>query len=83
MLFRSTVNAISDATNRQVIDQSVADIIGDPKVPIPQYTNTEISLAGDTTTVIQSDGIIKSVPVTQPTLGEDGTFRLAPGNKQA
>ena len=78
----STANAITDATNRTAIDQAMADIIGDPKVPVPQYTDTEVALTGDTTTVIQADGIVRSIPVTQTTTGDDGTFHFAPGNKQ-
>ena len=79
----STVNSVADATNRSVIDQTMANIIGDPKVPIPQYTNAEVALVSDTTTVIQADGIVKSVPVSQTSTGDDGTFHFAPGNKQA
>lgn len=79
---QATVVEITDATDRTVIDQAVAELIGDPKVPIPQYTNIETALVNDTTTVIQSDGIVKSVPVTQVTTADDGTFRFAPGNKQ-
>lgn len=78
----NTANAITDATSRNTIDQAVADVIGDPKVPIPQYTDTEVSLTENVTTVIQADGTVRSVPVTQVTSGEDGRFQFAPGNKQ-
>lgn len=71
-----------DATDRLTIDQAVAEIIGNPKVPVPQYTDVNIALA-DTggRTVIQADGTIYKVP-TPAVVEGDGTFRFAPGNKQ-
>lgn len=79
----SKVTEITDATDRTAIDQTMAELIGDPKVPVPQYTNIETALVNDTTTVIQADGVVKSIPVTQTTTTDDSTFRIAPGNKQA
>lgn len=84
--------SIADTTERNIIDQAVAEIIGDPKVPVPQYTDTEIFvtdpiLAVDDAivyeNVLQPDGSIIRVPVIVPDpTKDDGTFRLAPGNNR-
>lgn len=69
------------STQREVIDQVIADIIGDPKVPIPQYTDTPTEFTNATETVIQADGSL--IKVDKPTTAnEDGTFRFAPGSNQ-
>jgi hypothetical protein len=70
---------------RTEIDQAVADIIGNPKVPIPQYT--EISAAVEdptqnTTSIIQPNGSIVRVPVTITNENENGLFRFAPGSNK-
>lgn len=92
-----TAIAVSDAVERTTIDETVAEIIGDPKVPVPQYTDVPIEVADpaiaaaktelgiDVITyedVLQPDGVIIRVPVIASNTGEDGTFRLSPGNKQ-
>lgn len=86
-----------DATDRSVIDQDLADIIGDPKVPVPQYTDILTEVADNTSssiaakagtnatgveTVIRPDGTIVKVAVTPVTTVDDGTFRFAPGSNQ-
>lgn len=43
-----TLGNTADVTDRNVIDQEVADTIGDPKVPVPQYSDVEV-FATDTT----------------------------------
>lgn len=69
------------STQREVIDQAIADIIGDPKVPIPQYTDVPTEFTNATETVIQADGSL--IKVNKPsTTNEDGTFRFAPGSTQ-
>lgn len=74
-----------DATEREIIDQAVAEIIGNPKVPVPQYTDVPAEIINtDTGTVtLQSDDTIIRVPTTVTNAEGDGTFRFAPGNKQA
>ena len=77
----------TEATERTVIDQDVAEIIGNPKVPVPQYTDVPVSIvdtaiAAGEEIVIQPDGTIVKVPVTVANAGGDGTFRFSPGNKQ-
>lgn len=68
-------------TERDVIDQAIADIIGDPKVPIPQYTDIPTEFTNPTETVLQADGSL--IKVNKPvTTDEDGTFRFAPGSNQ-
>ena len=68
-------------TNREVIDQAIADIIDNPKVPVPQYTDTPVEVVNDTQTLIQADGSL--IKVDKPiTANEDGTFRFAPGSNQ-
>lgn len=71
---------------RNTIDQAVADIIGNPKVPVPQYTEvlTEIADTGTQTTVLQPDGTIIRVPapVTVTNVDDNGVFRFAPGSNQ-
>jgi len=77
-----------DATQRDVIDQAVADIIGNPKVPVPQYTDiptvvsdtTAATVGVNTELQIQPDDTILKVPVVVTNAQGDGTFRLAPGN---
>ena len=75
-----------EATQREVIDQAVAEIIGNPKVPVPQYTDVPVEIvdttAAGTEVVIQPDGTIIKVPVNVALAQGDGTFRLSPGNKQ-
>lgn len=66
---------------RDVIDQAVADIIDNPKVPVPQYTDTPVEIVNNTDTVLQADGSL--VKVDKPaTINEDGTLRFAPGSNQ-
>lgn len=67
--------------NRDTIDQAVADIIGNPKVPVPQFTDilTAVSDGTNTRSVIQPDGTIVQVPVTVINTDENGIFRFAPG----
>jgi len=86
-----------DATQREVIDQDIASIIGDPKVPVPQYTDVPIEVIDNTTTtamakagtnatsvetIIRPDGTIVKVAVTPTSTAEDGTFRFSPGSNQ-
>ena len=82
----SAVSAV-DTTQRAAVDQVMAEIIGDPKIPVPQYTDVEIKVT-DTSTVyenvLQPDGTIVRVAVTPPDVTQDdSTFRLAPGGKQS
>jgi hypothetical protein len=93
-----SATAAVDTVERNVIDQTVAEIIGDPKVPVPQYTDTEVVIADPAVAqakqqlgidvvayenVLQPDGSIIRVPVLVPdATKDDGTFRLAPGNNQ-
>jgi hypothetical protein len=79
------------ATVREVIDQDIADIIGDAKIPTPQYTEIQAEIANETRTEIQADGTIIKVPVVKNPVvkvnipgvtDDDGTFRFAPGSKQ-
>lgn len=66
---------------RDVIDQAVAEIIGNPKVPIPQYTDIPTEIVDNTQSIIQADGTI--IKVDKPTTtNEDGTLRFAPGSNQ-
>lgn len=77
------INTPPDGTNaqRDVIDQAIADIIDNPKVPVPQYTDTPAEVVNTTATVIQADGSL--IKVNKPiTTDEDGTFRFAPGSNQ-
>lgn len=68
-------------TERDVIDQAIADIIDNPKVPVPQYTDIPTEVVNNTETVIQADGSL--IKVNKPTTtDEDGTFRFAPGSNQ-
>lgn len=72
--------------DREIIDQAVADIIGNPKVPIPQYTQIPSVVSGGdagTTSVIQPDDTIVRVPVTIVNANENGLFRFAPGAKKS
>lgn len=83
--YNEEINLISTppdgTTDRDVIDQAVADIIDNPKVPVPQYTDIPVDVANDTETVIQNDGSL--IKVNKPSLAnEDGTFRLAPNNNR-
>jgi hypothetical protein len=76
--------------DREDIDQVVANIIGNPKVPVPQYTETpavvEVTVDGvpvlQAAPVIQPDDTIVRVPVTVANTQENGLFRLAPGYKR-
>jgi hypothetical protein len=65
---------------RDIIDQAVADIIGNPKVPVPQYTDIPAAVTdgANTTSVLQPDGTIVRVPVTIVNTDENGIFRFAP-----
>lgn len=77
------INTPPTGTNaqRDVIDQAIADIIDNPKVPVPQYTDTPAEVVNITSTVIQADGSL--IKVNKPiTTDEDGTFRFAPGSNQ-
>jgi len=84
--FSEDVNLIDtppEGTNaqRDVIDQAIADIIDNPKVPIPQYTDIPVEFTNNTETLIQSDGAL--IKVNKPTTtDDDGTFRFAPGSNQ-
>lgn len=86
--FADELNIVSDAVSsvdtvaRNVIDQEVAEIIGDPKIPTPQYTNIQAEITNPTTTEIQADGTFRVVPVTVSETADESTFRFAPGNKQ-
>lgn len=89
---------VDQVTQRDVIDQNMADIIGNPKVPIPQYTDVPTEITNDTTTVLNEDGTFRTVPITPSVVGGvamingipvninnlqgDGTFRFAPGSQQ-
>jgi len=68
-------------TQREVVDQDMAEIIDNPKVPVPQYTETPTEFTNTTETVIQADGALIKVN-KPPTTEEDGLFRFAPGNNQ-
>jgi hypothetical protein len=70
---------------RDTIDQAVADIIGNPKVPVPQYTDILVAVTeeANTTSVLQSDGTIVRVPVTVVNTDENGIFRFAPGSQSS
>lgn len=78
-----------EATDRLVIDQAVAEIIGNPKVPVPQYTDIPVQIVNTAEVaggevVLQPDDTIIRVPVTVAAAeAGDGTFRFAPGNRQA
>lgn len=66
---------------RDVIDQAIADIIDNPKVPVPQYTDIPAGVTNNTSTAIQADGSL--IKVNKPvTTDDDGTFRFAPGSNQ-
>jgi len=66
---------------RDVIDQAIADIIDNPKVPIPQYTDIPTEILDDAETQIQADGSL--IKVAKPiTTNEDGIVRFAPGSNQ-
>lgn len=68
-------------TNREVIDQAIADIIDNPKVPVPQYSDNPTEVTNDTETIIQADGSL--IKVNKPiTTNDDGTFRFAPDSNQ-
>lgn len=68
-------------TERDVIDRAIADIIDNPKVPTPQYTDISTEVVNATETVIQADGSL--IKVNKPTTAnEDGVFRFAPGSNQ-
>jgi hypothetical protein len=67
--------------NRESIDQAVANIIGNSKVPVPQYTEIPTAIAAETT-VLQPDGTITRVPVSITNVDENGVFRFAPGSNQ-
>jgi len=68
-------------TDREVIDQAIADIIDNPKVPTPQYTDTPVEVVNNTETVIQADGGLLKVNKTVAS-DDNGTFRFAPNNIQ-
>jgi hypothetical protein len=77
------INTPPDGENAQrgVIDQAIADIIDNPKVPVPQYSDTPAEVTNNTSTVIQADGSL--IKVNKPaTTNDDGTFRFAPGSNQ-
>lgn len=83
--YNEEINLVSTppdgTTDRSVIDQAIADIIDNPKVPVPQYTDIPVDAVNDTETVIQTDGSL--IKVNKPTLAdEDGTFRLSPNNNR-
>lgn len=86
--FADELNIVPDAVSaintveRDLIDQEVAEIIGDPKIPTPQYTDVQAELTNPTTTEIQADGTFRVVPVTINETTDESTFRFAPGNKQ-
>jgi hypothetical protein len=53
---------------REIIDQAVAEIIGNPKVPVPQYTDTEIELPATSELAVQANqNILDTVAVTNGT----------------
>jgi hypothetical protein len=60
------INTPPDGTNaqREVIDQAIVDIIDNPKVPVPQYTDVPAEFVNTTETVIQADGSLIKVPRT-------------------
>jgi len=87
----------TDATDREVIDQEIANSIGDPKVPVPQYTDVEIAItdpastevvngvtvtSAKTETVIRPDGTVVKVLVNPTSTTDDGTFRFSGGSNQ-
>jgi hypothetical protein len=82
--FLDTVPTGPFEANRDEIDQIVANIIGNPKVPVPQYTETPavVEVTTEGTPVIQPDDTIVRVPVTVVNTQENGLFRLAPGYKR-
>jgi hypothetical protein len=46
---------------REIIDQAVAEIIGNPKVPVPQYTDTPVELSATSDLAVQANrGLIDS-----------------------
>jgi len=44
----------SEATSRGVIDQDMANSIGDPKVPVPQYTDVDIAVEDNSISTIDA-----------------------------
>lgn len=78
----------TETTQREALDQVVAEIIGNPKVSVPQYTDIPtvikdtVSDAG--TVPADVPGVAGSllVNVVANAVPGDGTFRFAPGNKQ-
>jgi hypothetical protein len=77
------VNIPIEGTNsqRETIDQAIVDIIDNPKVPAPQYSDTPIEVTNTTETVIQADGTLIKVDKTV-TADADGTFRFSSGSNQ-
>jgi hypothetical protein len=66
---------------RDVIDQAIADIIDNPKVPSPQYTDIPTEIVDDAETLIQADGSL--IKVAKPlTTNEDGVVRFSQGSNQ-
>jgi hypothetical protein len=77
------VNVPIEGTNsqRETIDQAIVDIIDNPKVPAPQYSDTPVEVTNTTETVIQADGTL--IKVNKPvTADADGTFRFSSGSNQ-
>ena len=68
----------TDTTSREVIDQEVADSIGDPKVPVPQYTDVEVFATDNTESTaaaIAASGATGTEPVKIETvIRPDGTI---------
>ena len=104
--FSSEINTAADApvavsttetTDRSVIDQEVADSIGNPKVPVPQYTDVDVAITDNSIspgveitpgspvkieTIIRPDGTVVKVAVNPVSSADDGTLRFAPGSQQ-
>ena len=81
----NTVPSGAFEAQRDTIDQAVANIIGNPKVPVPQYTDIPAAVTdgANTTSVLQPDGTIVRVPVTVVNTDENGIFRFAPGSQSS
>jgi hypothetical protein len=63
----------TEATARDVIDQEIADSIGDPKVPVPQYTDVEVFPTDNT----ESTAAAKAA-IVDGTVGTTGTAGTTP-----
>jgi hypothetical protein len=74
--------SIADTTQRNVVDQTMAEVIGDPKVPVPQYTDTEITVTDQAVTQANqqqiAQGLAPDVVVYEDVLQPNGTIIRVP-----